>query len=211
MKRRQLNGLAPQNQPEFPNLLDGSLAPERRGIPELLSARFVKTVVKPGFYADGGRLYLRVDPSGAKRWIFRYKLRGKQSDMGFGSTLMVTLREARDKAVDARRLIARGVDPLQDKRGAIVAAKSRKTFQNAFLAVIDAKQKLNKSSSYIRSLISVNRLYCASIQPLFVDQIQQSTVINVLDSISSDGVKHKVRALIYGACFLQGTSVESGG
>ena len=47
-------------------------------------------IKKPGFYSDGGNLYLRVDKSDdgvlRRSWIFRYKLRGsdRERDMGLG-------------------------------------------------------------------------------------------------------------------------------
>ena len=50
-----------------------------RGIAKL-SARFVATIAKPGYYSDGGGLYLRVTTSGGKSWVFRYMLRLKRHD-----------------------------------------------------------------------------------------------------------------------------------
>src|SRR6266516_1533779 len=49
-----------------------------------LSAVRVQSVRKRGYYGDGGGLYLRVAPGGAKGWIFRYGGRGRRRDMGLG-------------------------------------------------------------------------------------------------------------------------------
>ena len=49
-----------------------------------LSAVRVQSVRKRGYYGDGGGLYLRVAPGGAKGWIFRYGGRGQRRDMGLG-------------------------------------------------------------------------------------------------------------------------------
>ena len=46
---------------------------------------FIHAVGRPGFYADGNGLYLRVDGSGAKRWILRTVVQGKRRDVGLGS------------------------------------------------------------------------------------------------------------------------------
>jgi len=51
-----------------------------------------------GMHADGQGLYLRVQASGAKGWIYRYQLRGKRREMGLGSLEDVTAPEARAKA-----------------------------------------------------------------------------------------------------------------
>ncbi|WP_331254785.1 Arm DNA-binding domain-containing protein [Methylobacterium currus] len=59
-----------------------------------LSARAVATPTKPGRHSDGGGLYLIVDPSGAKRWLFIYRRDGKQKEMGLGGLMSVSLAEA---------------------------------------------------------------------------------------------------------------------
>src|SRR5689334_3091857 len=77
-------------------------------------------------YADGGGLYLRVDPSGAKSWVFRYAIAGRQRDFGLGSAADFSLAEARDRALAARKLVADGQDPIEAKeakrRAAAVAS-----------------------------------------------------------------------------------------
>ena len=63
-----------------------------------LSARTVATLTKPGRHADGAGLYLVVDPSGAKRWLFLFRWSGKLKEMGLGGLAAVSLGEAREKA-----------------------------------------------------------------------------------------------------------------
>ena len=48
-----------------------------------LTARKVDAIEKAGLYADGFGLYLQVISTGAKTWIFRYRLRPQ--NMGLGS------------------------------------------------------------------------------------------------------------------------------
>lgn len=76
-----------------------------------LTARRVETVKLPGFYGDGGGLYLSVKPSGAKSWILRTVVRGKRRDLGLGSAELVSLAEARDKAREWRKVAREGGDP----------------------------------------------------------------------------------------------------
>ncbi|MFL5156226.1 MAG: Arm DNA-binding domain-containing protein, partial [Microvirga sp.] len=42
-----------------------------------LTARAVATLTEPGRHADGDGLYLIVDPSGAKRWMFMFRWGGR--------------------------------------------------------------------------------------------------------------------------------------
>ena len=75
-----------------------------------LSAVTVATLKKPGYYADGGCLYLRVAPGGTKGWIFRFGLAGKMRDAGLGAFPTVSLGKARKQAEGYRQLVAAGVD-----------------------------------------------------------------------------------------------------
>src|SRR4051794_37304934 len=86
-----------------------------------LSARAVATLTKPGRHADGDGLYLVVDPSGAKRWVFQSRRAG---EMGLGGLSSVSLVEAREKAADARRLIAAGKNPIAERRKAAARDKA---------------------------------------------------------------------------------------
>jgi len=93
-------------------------------------------------YADGGGLYLRADPSGAKSWVFRYAIAGWQRDFGLGSAADFSLAEARDRALAARKLVADGQDPIEAKkvkrRAAAVAGATAMTFQACAEAYIAA-------------------------------------------------------------------------
>jgi integrase len=84
-----------------------------------LSAKFVDNIQEPGFYLDGDGLYLRVTKGarGAnKAWAFKYQLDGKIREMGLGSFKDFSLLEARQKAMDYRRLLLQKRDPLVEKK-----------------------------------------------------------------------------------------------
>src|SRR5262245_30053906 len=83
-----------------------------------LSARTVATVKKPGRHADGGGLYLVVDESGAKRWVFLFRFGGPHKEMGLGGLTRVNLMEARRLAEWCRASLARGVRPIEARNGA---------------------------------------------------------------------------------------------
>lgn len=62
---------------------------------------------------DGGNLYLRVDTSGSKYWIFNYTRPyvGKRNDLSLGTYPEVTLEEARTIRDEYKKLIKQGIDP----------------------------------------------------------------------------------------------------
>jgi integrase len=81
-----------------------------------LSALEVARLTEPGRYADGVGLYLQVSPGGSKQWLFRYMRNGQARHMGLGPLHTVTLADAREQALKARRLLLDGVDPIEARR-----------------------------------------------------------------------------------------------
>lgn len=81
-----------------------------------LTARKVAGLREPGRYADGDGLYLLIDPSGAKRWVLRYAFNGKRRDMGLGPARVVSLSDARTKALKAKQQILDGTDPISARK-----------------------------------------------------------------------------------------------
>ena len=101
-----------------------------------LSATFVKTVTRPGRYGDGRGghgLSLLVKPTTTGRvsrtWAQRLRIDGKPISLGLGSFPVVTLAEARAKALANARSMAQGKDPR-------IAATTIPTFRDAADKVI---------------------------------------------------------------------------
>lgn len=82
-----------------------------------LSAKAVDALKTPGKHRVDDGLYLRVTQAGGRTWSMRYMLAGKAREMGLGPYPTVTLAEARDKAGEAKRLLATGQDPLNVRAG----------------------------------------------------------------------------------------------
>ena len=82
-----------------------------------LTARRVETA-KPGKHHDGNGLILRVTPSGSRQWVQRIVVHGRRVELGLGSPPVVTLAQARERALENRRLARSGGDPLGARREA---------------------------------------------------------------------------------------------
>ena len=80
-----------------------------------LTARKVETA-KPGKYSDGGNLYLIVSKTGTRKWVLRFTWRGRAKEMGLGSAASVPLADAREKAASARRKMAQGLNPIDERK-----------------------------------------------------------------------------------------------
>jgi integrase len=88
-----------------------------------LSSIAVTRTKAPGYYGDGGGLWLQVSSAGTKSWIFRFTRQGRQREMGLGALHTVSLAEARDKAKRCRQQLTDGLDPI-DARKAIKSARA---------------------------------------------------------------------------------------
>jgi Arm DNA-binding domain len=99
-------------------------------------------IAKSGRHSDGDGLLLVVADTGRKKWVLRYQVNGVRRDKGLGSYPDVGLKEARARAGADRALIAKGVDPIEQRRAARKASKPVPTFGDiAQLVVFDAQSK----------------------------------------------------------------------
>ena len=84
-----------------------------------LTARQVDTSKpkdKPYKLSDGGGLYLLVNPNGSRYWRLKYRIAGKEKLLALGVYPDITLAEARQKRADAKKVLAAGGDPGQEKQ-----------------------------------------------------------------------------------------------
>ena len=112
----------------------------KRAVNRLIATQLNK--LAPGMHPDGGGLWLQVSPAGTRSWSFRFTLHGKSREMGLGPLITITLAEARTKALEARKLLLDGIDPIEDRNArraaAALAAASAKTFKQCAEAYIAA-------------------------------------------------------------------------
>jgi integrase len=77
----------------------------------ILTVRKIAALKDPGRHSDGGGLYLRITPQGARSWIFMSAAGGKRAEIGLGSATSVSLSAARDLASEMREAVVMGRDP----------------------------------------------------------------------------------------------------
>jgi integrase len=141
-----------------------------------LTDRSVKTVGE-GRHGDGDGLQLIVSASGRRKWVLRYQLNGVRRDMGLGPYPAVSLSDARFAAADARKLIARGIDPLDDRKASRKAERSVPTFGDIAKTVIaDAQSK--SSNAKVRYQWE-RHLGAAYSGPLLARPVHEITTVEV--------------------------------
>lgn len=78
--------------------------------------RSAKPKEKPYKLADERGLFLLVNPSGSKYWRLKFRVDGKEKLLSFGTYPDVSLREARERRDEAKKLMAVGVDPAENRK-----------------------------------------------------------------------------------------------
>ena len=104
---------------------------KRRADREELTPAKVKQTTEPGKYYDENGLFLRVKETGAKAWVQKIVINGKQRELGLGSASLVTLGEARKLAHDYRKVAREGRDPIAERKRDV----GLPTFQEAIQSV----------------------------------------------------------------------------
>lgn len=152
-----------------------------------LTARTVAAATKPGRHADGDGLYLVVDRSGAKRWLFMFRWGstpgkpGKLKEMGLGSASSVSLLEAREKAAEARRVLATGANPIEARR--VGEARADATFGAFSDELIKKLSHGFRSEKHKEQWRATLRLHASSLRDKRLDEITTEDVLSVLSPI----------------------------
>lgn len=108
-----------------------------------ITIRNAKPAAKPTKLFDGGGLYLEISPAGGKWWRLKYRIDGKEKRLSLGVYPEVSLKDARDRRDEARKLLANGVDPSENRK----AKKAAKVNQIANSFEIIAREWLAKYSA----------------------------------------------------------------
>jgi integrase len=83
--------------------------------------RAARTAQKPLKRYDQGGLFILLTPGGSALWRFKYTFEGHEKLIGLGHFPDISLKKAREKRDDARKLVADGVNPSAQRKAAKIA------------------------------------------------------------------------------------------
>ena len=81
-----------------------------------VSVRNAKAGSRPRKLSDGGGLHVLIQPTGSKLWRLAYRFAGKQKTLALGVYPTVSLEEARRHRDEAKKLLARSIDPSVQRK-----------------------------------------------------------------------------------------------
>jgi integrase len=147
-------------------------------------------------YPDGDGLYLQVSRNQAKSWIFRFKYgfkdaekrRPRERQMGLGSCRYISLKEAREAVVDARRLLLAGLDPIEQRRKDRAQHQQSsiggKTFREVARSYINEHEAGWRNPKHAQQWTNTLERYAyPKIGNLPVQDIQKTLVLEILEPI----------------------------
>jgi len=149
---------------------------------------------------DGGGLFLLVVPTGGKLWRFKYRFAGKEKKLTFGTYPEISLADARQRREDARKLLAKGVDPGEIKKAQKAAQVA--VAENSFEVVArEWHSKFSGAWSASHAETTIGRLKLdvfpvLGAQP--ITEIKAPELLAVLRRIESRGAletAHRVRTI----------------
>ena len=140
-------------------------------------------------YSDGGGLYIHVSLAGGRLWRMGYRFGGKQKTLSFGQYPVVSLKTARNRREESKRLLAAGIDPAEHKKAVKLAlwTETRNSFEvvarewygkrSGFWAAGHARNVLSRLERHVLPLVGARP----------VNLVTAPELLDVLRRIESTG------------------------
>lgn len=166
-----------------------------------LKLRKAKGRDKPYKIADGGGLYVLIQPTGAVYWRYDYKMSDKRKTMALGIYPDVSLERAREKHKAARTLVADGTDPIEraKEEEATKAVAESNTFGKVALEYIDHLRALGRAEATITKNTWLLTDLAAQLGKKPITKIKAGDILPVLKKVEVRGNRdsaHTLRATI---------------
>lgn len=163
-----------------------------------IAVKNAKPSKKPIKMSDGGGLYLEVTPKGGKYWRQKYRFQGKEKRLAHGVYPDVSLKMARDRRDEARRLLADGIDPAEHKKAQKDAEQEKAS--NTFEVIArewHAKQSNVWSERHIDQIIKgLDRNVFPWVGNKPITQLTAKDILSVLRRIENNGKLHTAHRIL---------------
>jgi len=137
----------------------------------------------PGKHADVHGLYLVVRPNGGRSWMLRYQHKGRRRDFGLGPVHDVSLAEARAAAMDIRKMVRAGLDPVEQRGLKRPSRASRPTFEAVARKCYESLRKGWKDRRNASWISSFENHVFPLIGSKPVDTIDSKAALSVMEPI----------------------------
>ncbi|MES2443809.1 MAG: integrase arm-type DNA-binding domain-containing protein [Pseudomonadota bacterium] len=144
-----------------------------------LTALQAAKLTAPGRHSDGGGLYLFIDNTKRRRWIFMYTRHGKRSELGLGGGRDMSLAVARTEASALRAILAAGGDPKAERE----KLKGVPSFGDFADAYVEAMAPSWRNPKHVAQWTMTLTKYAEPLRHRPVDEITTHEILKVLEPL----------------------------
>ena len=164
-----------------------------RFITPLTDKKIQKAKAKEKKYklSDGGGLFLEVRPNGSKLWRLGYRMDGKLKEYSIGTLQNYSLKEARERIEELKKLVARGIDINEKKKNDNLMQKEAKEKKaNTFYKIsqswlTDYIMRKGLSENYSKKLgNSLSNYVYPSIKNKSIDEVTRKDIMKILEFVA---------------------------
>lgn len=144
--------------------------------------------------ADGNGLYIVVPKKGEPYWMMRYTIAGKRSEMTIGKQSLLSLADARNKAIEYKKSVNEGVDPIMSRHNTENSEFS--TLDGLFIDWQKGNEKRLKYPNIPRRIYTkdisplIGRYKLKAIKPLDIKRVIESITDSGRPSIANDALQY---------------------
>lgn len=141
--------------------------------------------------SDGGGLCLIITPKGSKYFRFDYSFNGKRKSISFGTYPSTTLKEARDRRTESKKLIKEGIDPSQKRK----LEKNVETFESVSNKWLAHSKTDWEDVTYNKAVQTINN-HTISIKDKEMKKITRIDILEIFDTMQNKGIHILLKRLL---------------
>lgn len=149
--------------------------------------RNLKPSAKPFKVSDSQGLYLLVNPNGSRLWYLKYRINRKESRLGLGAYPAISLADARQQRDGIRKLLAKNINPAQQRSAERATSSPEETFKSVALNWHKSSRTWSENHA-ARLLASMNNHIFPIIGHLPVTELKTRHFIDLLKGIEKKGL-----------------------
>lgn len=162
-----------------------------------LQVKSAKPKQKAYKLTDGEGMYLEVAPNGGRYWRLKYRHLGKEKRLALGVYPEISLADARDRRFEARKLIAKDIDPSTRKQEVKQAAldDAAITLESVYKRWVEKKRKglSERYMGYMERRIEKDILSILGQEP--ISSISAKQIIAALQAVEARGAHELARRI----------------
>ncbi|MFC2994291.1 tyrosine-type recombinase/integrase [Acinetobacter sichuanensis] len=151
---------------------------------------------KPDKYSDSNGLQLHVFSNGRMTWIYAYRFNSKQKNITLGSYEFMSLAQARIHHLQARELLANGIDPSEKKKETRQTEDTSHLFKILAYEWLENRRNLIKETTYLRDLSVFEKDLFPFIGNIPINQIKGKDILECAQKIEARGAQEMAKRSI---------------